>query len=111
MDDSPWWFKLRGRREHPLAIGLASAQKQLFVLRQTRWLTPTQTTKGTSVQQNSAFDYNSHSLRLVFGCRAEPNVELFAPRHMSSWVVVLVWSLLVGLLILMVCSLYVRLQS
>jgi hypothetical protein len=70
-----------------------------------------QTGTGKCVQRILVFDNNPDSLRLVFGCRAEPKVEVFAPRYVGSGVAALVWSLVVGLLILMLCSLSLSLQS
>jgi len=89
---------LRLHRDLLLDERAAVPARKIFVVKQTRWLPPTQLTAGKRVQLILVFDNHPDSLRLVFDHPAPSHVHLSNPQRTPSSVVALLWILVVGLM-------------
>jgi hypothetical protein len=76
---------------------LGMGTKRFFIIKQAVQLPPTNSTESRTVQHVLIFDDHPESLRLVFG-GAAAQVDLSRPRSVSSWHLVLLSILLMGLL-------------
>jgi hypothetical protein len=92
----------------PDPVGSASANGQrgirsrrIFVIKQVRRLTAANAA-GKKIQRILIFDDHPDSLRLVFGRRANPDVDLAAPPHTSPSHVILGLALILALVLGMV---------
>jgi hypothetical protein len=72
--------------------------RNIFVIKQGTRLGATNTA-GKQVRRILIFDDHPDSLRLVFGRRANPQIELSVPSRASSWELILVSVLTMGALI------------
>jgi hypothetical protein len=72
--------------------------RKIFVIKQTSRL-PLTNAAGRKIRRILIFDDHPDSLRLIFGRRANPHVDLFSPQRVSSWELILVSILTMGVLI------------
>jgi hypothetical protein len=94
-------------RDPSLGRGAGVGAKKIFVVKQTRWLAPTQAAAPKRVQQILIFDNHPDSLRLVSGHRgADSGFHVSDPPRTTSWGVALLWILVVGLMMAMFWPLY-----
>ena len=64
--------------------------RKIFIIKQvSRWPAST-TAEGRKIRRILIFDNHPDSLRLVFGERANPDVDLSVPQRASSWELVFV---------------------
>ena len=79
--------------------------KRIFIVRQARPFSPTNSAAGKNVQHILIFDDHPDSLRLVLGEPASPDVDRAVARHVTSWVL-LCSILILGLLTAMFWPLF-----
>jgi len=63
--------------------------RKIFIIKQTSRL-PSTNAAGSKIRRILIFDNHPDSLRLVFGERANPDVDLSVPQRASSWELVFV---------------------
>jgi hypothetical protein len=63
--------------------------RKIFVIKQTSRLPSTNTT-GKKIRRILIFDDHPESLRLVFGHRPNPYVDLSGPQRVNSWELIIV---------------------
>jgi hypothetical protein len=92
---------------HPNSFGQPSASgprgghpKMIFIIRQTRALPATNASRK-KMRRVLIFDNHPATLRLLFGRRTDPHVDLSAPQRASARELILILMLMVGLLIAM----------
>jgi len=73
--------------------------KKIFVFRQISSLPSSNAARSKQIQRIVIFDDHPASLHLVFGLRANPQVDLSAWQRVSSWVIILACVLIMGALI------------
>lgn len=102
---------------YPHSFGLPSASEQpgirarrIFVIKQASRL-PATNTEGKTIQRILIFDDHPESPRLVFGRRANPQVDRTAPPSAGWWEPILAWMLILGALILMFSPLIFKFPS
>ena len=79
--------------------------KRIFIVRQARPFSPTNSAAGKNVQHILIFDDHPDSLRLVFGEPENPRVDRAVPRRVASWAV-LFSLLMLGLVTAMLWPLF-----
>jgi hypothetical protein len=72
--------------------------KKIFVIKETSRL-PSIHSAGKKIQRILIFDNHPESLRLVFGRRLHPDVDLSRPQRVSSWELIIVSIVTIGGLI------------
>src|SRR6266403_1087440 len=73
--------------------------KRIFIIRQATQLPPTNSAEAKNAQHILIFDDHPESLRLVFGCRANPSLDSSPPVHVSSWAFVIAGIVTIGALV------------
>src|SRR5260370_5036499 len=68
--------------------------RKIFIIKKTSRL-PSTNAAGKKIRRILIFDNHPDSLRLVFGERANPYVDLSVPQRVSSWELVLVSILII----------------
>jgi hypothetical protein len=104
---------LRPSTDHqPDLARLASVNEQrglrarkIFVIERTRCV-PSTIAAPKKIRRVLIFDNHPDSLRLVFGKRANPYVDLSGPQRVRSWELVLISVLVLGLFIAMFWPLF-----
>ena len=71
--------------------------RKIFIIKKTSRL-PSTNAAGKKIRRILIFDNHPDSLRLVFGERANPYVDLSVPQRVSSWELVLVSILIMSAL-------------
>jgi hypothetical protein len=72
--------------------------RKIFVIKKTTRL-PSTNSAGKKIQRSRIFDDHPESLRLVFGRRPHPDVDLSRPQRVSSWELIIVSMVTIGGLI------------
>jgi hypothetical protein len=67
----------------------AARPRKIFVIKKTSRL-PSANAAGKKIRRILIFDNHPESLRLVFGRRSHPNVDLSRPERISSWELLIV---------------------
>jgi hypothetical protein len=78
--------------------GQRSGTKKIFIVKKTTRL-PSTNAAGKKIRRILIFDNHPDSLRLVFGRRLHPDVDLARPERVSSWELILVTIVTIGGLI------------
>ena len=73
----------------------ASRTKKIFVIKKTSRL-PSTNAAGKTIRRILIFDNHPDSLRLVFGRRPYPDVDLSPPQRVSAWELIIVSILTIG---------------
>jgi hypothetical protein len=66
-----------------------SRTKKIFIIKKTNRL-PSTNAAGRKIRRILIFDNHPESLRLVFGPRAHPDIDLSPPQRVSSWELIIV---------------------
>src|SRR5216683_326135 len=103
------------KRERPHYRGMAlptsfvdrqrSRTRKIFIIKKTSRL-PSTNAAGKKIRRILIFDNHPDSLRLIFGERASPYVDLSVPQRVSSWQLIVVSILTMSALFGMVWPLF-----
>jgi hypothetical protein len=76
-------------RDFPVTGHRSGRRKKIFVIKKTSRL-PSTNGAGKKIRRILIFDNHPESLRLVFGRRPHPDVDLSRPQRVSSWELIIV---------------------